>query len=127
MKKNAQIARAAVVETLPVAAPPRCLTCPSVISSNNDASGMAPSRLQNRMKKNIVHRNGTKRSVCSFRAGRKTSTRRNSRIDFEEVLRPGRRIALRPAEQPREDQQHQQRRHQRHDMWLVMPTGPTLK
>src|SRR5258708_7379723 len=88
MKMKAQIARAPVVLTVPVAVPPRCATRPQVIREKNSANGIEPSRLQKRMKKKRVQRNGRNRSVCSLRAGRKTSTRRNSRIDSKKFLAP---------------------------------------
>ena len=64
-----------------VAVPPiGCIEWPSVACMWNStfwsaSNGIRPSRLEIRMKKNIVHRNGMKRSVSSPSSGLATSLR----------------------------------------------------
>ena len=76
--KNAQIASPPVIAILPVAVPPTPCTRPPLTRRMMSASGTSPSRLQNRMKKNSVHRNGMKRSVRSLSTGCATAFRMNS-------------------------------------------------
>src|ERR1700749_5163370 len=88
MNRKVQTARVAVVLIEPVAVPPRCGSLPPEIKPKNSVNGMQPSTLQNAMKKKTVQRNGTKMSVCSFNAGRKTSIRKYSRIDSKKLRAP---------------------------------------